>query len=163
MGWNLEITIVELAKIAKSEYWQFSGDSRAIRRRAVLAGIPGKSSTQTGFGALTYTTSRPPVCSELDWGREWSPHDRLSGAIRVLSRGPATYLGTQNRALAVHRISKGIANECTENRAILESTAETPSQVAPQQRTPVPALSFECCRTNVLRCPTKKTVRLRWP
>jgi hypothetical protein len=29
----------------------------------VLAGVPGKPSTQTGFGALTYTTSPPQVCS----------------------------------------------------------------------------------------------------
>lgn len=33
----------------------------------VLAGIPGKPSTQTGFGALTYTTSRLRVYSVSVW------------------------------------------------------------------------------------------------
>jgi hypothetical protein len=32
----------------------------------VYAGIPGKRSTQTGFGAMTYAT-RPPACSGLAW------------------------------------------------------------------------------------------------
>ena len=54
----------------------------------VLAGIPGKPSTQTGFGALTYTTSPP---TGLAWSRigrrQQSPDDRVSGAIGVLSRG----------------------------------------------------------------------------
>jgi hypothetical protein len=34
----------------------------------VYAGIPGKPSTQTGFGALTYTTSHPRVArSRFGW------------------------------------------------------------------------------------------------
>ena len=33
----------------------------------VLAGIPGKPSTQTGFGALTTPLPHPLACSELDW------------------------------------------------------------------------------------------------
>jgi hypothetical protein len=40
----------------------------------VLAGIPGKSSTQTGFGALTYTTSPPTGLLGVDLGGDSSPH-----------------------------------------------------------------------------------------
>jgi len=39
----------------------------------VLAGIPGKSSTQTGFGALTYTTSPPTGLLGVGLGGDSSP------------------------------------------------------------------------------------------
>jgi hypothetical protein len=39
----------------------------------VLAGIPGKPSTQTGFGALTYTTSPPTGLLGVGLGGDGSP------------------------------------------------------------------------------------------
>ena len=39
----------------------------------VLAGIPGKPSTQTGFGALTYTTSPPTGLLGVGLGGDSSP------------------------------------------------------------------------------------------
>ncbi len=39
----------------------------------VLAGVPGKPSTQTGFGALTYTTSPPPGLLGEGLGGDSSP------------------------------------------------------------------------------------------
>jgi hypothetical protein len=39
----------------------------------VIAGIPGKSSTQTGFGALTYTTSPPTGLLGVGLGGDSSP------------------------------------------------------------------------------------------
>jgi len=39
----------------------------------VLAGIPGKPSTQTGFGALTYTTSPRPAYSASGWAVDSTP------------------------------------------------------------------------------------------
>ena len=39
----------------------------------VLAGVPGKSSTQTGFGALTYTTSPPTGLLGVGLGGDSSP------------------------------------------------------------------------------------------
>ena len=52
----------------------------------VLAGIPGKPSTQTGFGALTYTTSPPTgLARRRPRRRQHTPHDRLSIAPRVLA------------------------------------------------------------------------------
>jgi hypothetical protein len=44
-----------------------------IWRVAVYAGIPGKSSTQTGFGALTYTTSPPTGLLGVGLGGDSSP------------------------------------------------------------------------------------------
>ena len=45
------------------------------------AGIPGKPSTQTGFGALTYTTSPPTGPARRRAGRrQLTAHDRVSGA-----------------------------------------------------------------------------------
>jgi hypothetical protein len=41
--------------------------------RMVLAGIPGKPSTQTGFGALTYTTSPPTGLLGVGLGGDSSP------------------------------------------------------------------------------------------
>jgi hypothetical protein len=38
-----------------------------------LAGIPGKPSTQTGFGALTYTTSPPTGLLGVGLGGDSSP------------------------------------------------------------------------------------------
>jgi hypothetical protein len=38
-----------------------------------LAGIPGKSSTQTGFGALSYTTSPPTGLLGVGLGGDSSP------------------------------------------------------------------------------------------
>ena len=38
-----------------------------------LAGIPGKPSTQTGFGALTYTTSPPTGLLGVGLGGDPSP------------------------------------------------------------------------------------------
>ena len=39
----------------------------------VLAGIPGKPSTQTGFGALTYTVSPPTGLLGVGLGGDSSP------------------------------------------------------------------------------------------
>jgi hypothetical protein len=39
----------------------------------VLAGIPGKPSTQTGFGALTYTTSPPTGLLGVGLGGDSTP------------------------------------------------------------------------------------------
>jgi hypothetical protein len=39
----------------------------------VLAGIPGKPSTQTGFGALTYTTAPPTGLLGVGLGGDSSP------------------------------------------------------------------------------------------
>jgi hypothetical protein len=39
----------------------------------VLAGIPGKPSTQTGFGTLTYTTSPPTGLLGVGLGGDSSP------------------------------------------------------------------------------------------
>jgi hypothetical protein len=39
----------------------------------VLAGIPGKPSTQTGFGALSYTTSPPTGLLGVGLGGDSSP------------------------------------------------------------------------------------------
>jgi hypothetical protein len=39
----------------------------------VLAGIPGKPATQTGFGALTYTTSPPTGLLGVGLGGDSSP------------------------------------------------------------------------------------------
>ncbi len=39
----------------------------------VLAGVPGKPSTQTGFGALTYTTSPPTGLLGVGLGGDSSP------------------------------------------------------------------------------------------
>ena len=39
----------------------------------VLAGVPGKPSTQTGFGALTYTTSPPTGLLGVGLGGDNSP------------------------------------------------------------------------------------------
>ena len=39
----------------------------------VVAGIPGKTSTQTGFGALTYTTSPPTGLLGVGLGGDSSP------------------------------------------------------------------------------------------
>lgn len=39
----------------------------------VYAGIPGKSATQTGFGALTYTTSPPTGLLGVGLGGDSSP------------------------------------------------------------------------------------------
>ena len=39
----------------------------------VLAGIPGKASTQTGFGALTYTVSPPTGLLGVGLGGDSSP------------------------------------------------------------------------------------------
>jgi hypothetical protein len=39
----------------------------------VQAGIPGKPSTQTGFGALTYTTSPPTGLLGVGLGGDSSP------------------------------------------------------------------------------------------
>jgi hypothetical protein len=39
----------------------------------VLAGIPGKLSTQTGFGALTYTTSPPTGLLGVGLGGDSTP------------------------------------------------------------------------------------------
>lgn len=40
---------------------------------AVLAGIPGNASTQTGFGALTYTVSPPTGLLGVGLGGDSSP------------------------------------------------------------------------------------------
>jgi len=40
---------------------------------AALAGVPGKPSTQTGFGALTYTTSPPTGLLGVGLGGDSSP------------------------------------------------------------------------------------------
>jgi hypothetical protein len=39
----------------------------------VLAGVPGKPSTETGFGALTYTTSPPTGLLGVGLGGDSSP------------------------------------------------------------------------------------------
>ena len=39
----------------------------------VLAGIPGKPATQTGFGALTYTTSPPTGLLGVGLGGDSAP------------------------------------------------------------------------------------------
>ena len=39
----------------------------------VLAGVPRKRSPQTGFGALTYTTSSPTALLGVALGGDWSP------------------------------------------------------------------------------------------
>jgi hypothetical protein len=39
----------------------------------VLAGVPGNPTTQTGFGALTYTTSRPTGLLGVGLGGDSSP------------------------------------------------------------------------------------------
>jgi hypothetical protein len=39
----------------------------------ILAGVPGKPSTQTGFGALTYTTSPPTGLLGVGLGGDSSP------------------------------------------------------------------------------------------
>ena len=39
----------------------------------VLAGIPGRPTTQTGFGALTYTTSPPTVLLGVGLGGDSTP------------------------------------------------------------------------------------------
>ena len=44
----------------------------------VLAGVPGKPSTQTGFGALTYTTSPPTGLLGVGLGGDSTPYDCLS-------------------------------------------------------------------------------------
>jgi hypothetical protein len=51
----------------------------------VLAGIPGKPSTQTVFGALTYTTSPPTGLLGVGLGGDSSPrNDCFSGALGIL-------------------------------------------------------------------------------
>ena len=51
----------------------------------VYAGIPGKPSTQTGFGALSYPTSPPTGLLGVGLGGDSSPaDDRVSGAAGVL-------------------------------------------------------------------------------
>jgi hypothetical protein len=48
----------------------------------VLTGIPGKPSTQTGFGALTYTTAPPTGLLGVGLGGDSSPR-MIAFQVRV--------------------------------------------------------------------------------
>ena len=65
----------------------------------VYAGIPGKPSTQTGFGAFSYPTS-PPTGLVGSWirRRQFAAHDRVSSAIGVLRPWEKERGRTRNRS-----------------------------------------------------------------
>lgn len=49
----------KLAMRLEAQFFNFFNHPNFGLPSMVLAGVPGNSSTQTGFGALTYTTSPP--------------------------------------------------------------------------------------------------------
>ena len=64
----------------------------------VYAGIPGKPSTQTGFGALTSTTSPPTGLLGVGLGGDSiATHDRVSGAAGVLIKKLTPWCGTNRQ------------------------------------------------------------------
>ena len=56
-----------------AQFFKFSTIPTSVFPSIVLAGIPGKPSTQTGFGALTYTTSPPTGLLGVGLGGDSSP------------------------------------------------------------------------------------------
>ena len=69
----------------------------------VIAGIPGSPATQTGFGALTYTTSPPTGLLGDGLGGQFAAHDCLPGALGVLK------LSSETRA-STHPAGGGVAS-----------------------------------------------------
>jgi hypothetical protein len=56
-----------------AQFFNFFNHPNFALPSMVLAGVPGKSSTQTGFGALTYTTSPPTGLLGVGLGGDSSP------------------------------------------------------------------------------------------
>jgi hypothetical protein len=63
----------KLAMRLEAQFFNVFNHSNFGLPSLVLAGVPGKSSTQTGFGALTYTTSPPTGLLGVGLGGDSSP------------------------------------------------------------------------------------------
>lgn len=63
----------KLAMRLEAQYFNVFNHANFGLRSMVLAGVPGNSSTQTGFGALTYTTSPPTGLLGVGLGGDSSP------------------------------------------------------------------------------------------